>query len=188
MLKQKGKIIIGLTGVICSGKSSALQMLGALGAYTISADALVDAILKKENADKKAIADKIFNNEKERKKLEARLHPLVYKEAEKLIKKAKQNIIVFEVPLMFEAGWEKYFDVTLTISVDAKTQSARGKNKNNFEARRDAQLSNAEKVFLADVVIDNNKSLKDLETKVTDFFKNIKKPVIASGGAKQSTL
>jgi len=187
-MKVKGKIIIGLTGVIFSGKSAALNIFKTLGAGVLSADNIVKELygdpkicakIKKlfGTVDKQKITEAVFKNPAMREKINALLHPLVMKKAEEEIKKLPQKIIVFEVPLLFEAHLEKNFDITLAVGVNKKTQSARaakrGLTQADFKARAAAQLNNEEKIFLSDVVIENNGSLKNLETKIKEFYKNL---------------
>ena len=98
-MKVKGKIIIGLTGVIFSGKSAALGIFKKLGAGVLSADALVKELyqdpkitakIKKlfNTADKEKITETVFKNASAREKLGALLHPLVMKIAAEKIKKS----------------------------------------------------------------------------------------------------
>lgn len=167
------KIVIALTGVIASGKSAALELFEKHGAFILSADAVAHEILKREGADKKALAAQIFNDPAARKQLEARLHPLIKKTIFARIKKAKQKIVVVEVPLLFETGWDKDFDITIALNVDKKAQAARAGAKTFFKQRAAAQLSNEQKVYAADIVIDNNSNLKNLETQINDLMQNL---------------
>lgn len=186
---MRGKLIIGLTGTILSGKSEALKIFKKLGAFTISSDEIVRELQQKKSVqkeiikifnttDKKVLAEQIFADPKKRKQLEALLHPKVMKEAGALAKKTKNKTIVFEVPLLFEAKLEKYFDVILCISADETTMAARIKKRNmsrrDFTARSAAQLSPREKMQRSDIVVFNNKTVKDLEVKLNKIFKLIR--------------
>lgn len=166
-------MIVGLTGVILSGKSAALEIFKSCGADILSADEIVAGILGP--ADKKKIAREIFSDEKKRKEFEAALWPRVLEEAKKKIKKSKKDIIVFEVPLLFEAKWENNFDVIIAISVNKKNQAARAKKRNqpDYLKRAAAQLSDDEKAAKADIVIHNNASPQNLEMQVKEVYKNL---------------
>lgn len=163
----KTKWVIGLTGSMLSGKSTALRYFKQCGADTISCDEIVrqlytrSAVLKKMNAslgttDKKEIAAQVFKSAAKRKALEQILHPLILKEVRAQIKACKRNIIVVEVPLLFEAGWEQYTDLTICVLADPRTLPARiqGRRLTRAEYMRRVrhQLSDAQKAARADVV------------------------------------
>ncbi|WP_424244885.1 dephospho-CoA kinase [Elusimicrobium posterum] len=184
------KIIIGLTGTILSGKTQALNAFKKLGAYTISSDQIVHELLNKpavqkeinkifKTTDRIELAHQIFKDKSKRKKLEAILHPKVMREASRQVKLTAKKVIAFEVPLLFEAKLEKYFDIILCVYADEKTLlkrvKQRGMTKQDFTARSAAQLSAAEKARRADIVIFNNGAVKDLDVKIKKMFKIINK-------------
>lgn len=159
--------VIGLTGSMLSGKSTALGYFAQCGARVISCDEIVrtlytrPAVLKKiyallGTADKAQIAARVFKNDTQRKKLEKILHPLVLKEVRARIKQASQPLVVVEAPLLFEAGWDKQMDLTIAVLADPKTLSARLKARKLSRAeyvRRTAhQWPDADKAARADGV------------------------------------
>ncbi|MDR0291744.1 MAG: dephospho-CoA kinase [Elusimicrobium sp.] len=182
------KKIIGLTGGMLSGKTEVLKIFSKQGAGVLSADEIVAGLLKTAAVQKillkefgvcdKESLKKILENPTRRKKLENILHPLARREGAKIIK-TMRGLIVFEVPLLFEAGWSKYFDLTLCVISDGKDLSARlkkrGLSKKDFEVRSKAQMPPPQKAALADIVIVNCGSLKDLEVKIKKICKAIKK-------------
>jgi len=179
--------IIGLTGAMMSGKTEGLKIFKTLGAGVLSADDIVGGLLKTESVQKTLIktfgaADKeslkkILNNAVLRRKLEKILHPLVRIEGNKIIKKMRAPVVVYEAPLLFEAGWQKYFDLTLCVISDEKYLAARlkkrGITKKDFEVRSKAQFSQEKKAELADIVVVNGGSLKDLQSKIKNIYKLI---------------
>ncbi|MGB2578902.1 dephospho-CoA kinase [Elusimicrobium simillimum] len=184
------KIKIGLTGTILSGKSTALKIFEALGAYTMSSDAIVHELQSRpavqkqifkifKTTDKAEIAAQAFTTPAKRKKLEALLHPMVMREASRLVKLTDKKIIVLEAPVLFEGGVEKYFDIILCMAADEKTLEkrikSRGMTKKDFAARSAAQLSGAKKMSRADIVVYNNGTVKDLEVKIKRLYKILKK-------------
>ena len=159
--------VVGLTGSMLSGKSTALTYFKQGGAGTISCDEIVrllytyPAVLKKIKAalgttDKKEMAAQVFKNAAKRKALEQILHPLILKEVRARVRACKRNLIVVEVPLLFEAGWEKYTDLNICVLADPNTLPARiqGRKRSRAEYMRRIryQLSDMQKAARADVV------------------------------------
>ena len=192
--KLKGKTIVGLTGAPASGKSAVLDRFGKLGAFCVSTDALAKEVLtsragynrisksfssgvflKDGSIDRNKLAKEVFSDKSKRKRLERILHPLILGRALALIEKSNEKLIIVEVPLLFEAGFEKCF--ALTVCVDApyrlrlKRAAARGWSSAEFKRRNAVQIAAEEKAARADVVIGNDGSLKDLRVKVDCFFK-----------------
>lgn len=174
-------LVAGLTGNIGMGKSYLLSVFESLGAITIDSDVIVDIlmrdrqilkkiagilgkeVIKKDGSlDKVAIASIIFNNNRLKAKLEAILHPLVFKEIDSFLAKIKkkQCIVVVEVPLLFEGKYQKHFDRTITVYTSKKTAFERlklaGISKAQASKRMNAQMPIATKKKLADYTIDNN--------------------------------
>jgi len=180
--------IIGLTGGMLSGKTEVLKFFRKLGAEVLDADAVVARLLEKAAVQKKLIKEfgfadkenlkKVLADPARRKKLESILHPLVWLEGKKVIKTSRAGIIVFEAPLLFEAGWEKYFDLTLCVVYDgdiAARLKKRGFDKKDYDVRSRAQMTPAEKAKRADIVVVNGGSLKDLEVKIKHIYKILEK-------------
>ena len=192
--KMKGRTIIGLTGAVASGKSAALDRFRELGAFCVSTDALTKEVLtsgacynrisqsfspgvflKDGSIDRKKLAKEVFSDKSKRKRLESILHPEIINRTLALIKKSHEKIIAVEAPLLFEAGLEKCF--ALTVCVDApyrlrlKRAAARGWTCAEFKRRNAVQIAAEEKAARADVVMGNDGSLKDLRIKVDCLFK-----------------
>ena len=183
IFKKKGSLVIGLSGGIASGKSTALDIFKKLGVQVICSDALAaqNFILLKDKieahfktADKAQIAKKIFKNAQDKKWLEKLLHPLVLQEALLKIKQSSKKIIVFDIPLLFECGLEDSFDFTLCIYSDfnirLKRALARKMTKTDFLNRDKAQMLLEEKAQRANLVIFNNSTRKDLQEKIEKLF------------------
>lgn len=181
--RKEGALVIGLSGGIASGKSTALEIFKNLGAEVICSDILAAqnfALLKDKieayfnTTDKAQIAGKIFKNAQDKKWLEKLLHPLVLKEAQEKIKQTSKKIIVFDIPLLFECGLEESFDFTLCLYTDfnirLKRALARKMTKEDFLNRDKAQLPLEEKAQRANLVIFNNSNRKDLEEKIEKLF------------------
>ncbi len=166
-LRVKSKWVIGLTGSMLSGKSTALHYFAKQGAGIFSCDEIVRELYANSRVlkaveqllgttDKTKIAALIFKNKAQREALEKLLHPLIFKELQSRINQSTQRVIVVEVPLLFEAGWYKLTDLNIAVLADPKTLPARLKGRNittqEYKRRLAHQFTDAEKANRADVV------------------------------------
>jgi len=180
-LKIRNKITVGLTGGILCGKSTALAAWKKAGAYVLSCDELVREISARAAVQKKIaavfgasdaaqLARKVFASSSARKKLEAILHPLVYKEISVRLKATKNPVRVVEVPLLFEAHWEKYFDLTVALLTPEKLLAARAKKRGftskELVKRAKAQWPSYKKAAQADICIVNADTAAVLSKKI----------------------
>lgn len=178
--------IIGLTGSIASGKSAVLAAFKACGAAVLSADALVRELYQRPAVQKKLrewfsstepadIAREVFANAQKRRMLEQFLHPRVWQVARTRCARETKPLCVFEVPLLFEAGWERKVD--LTIAVIAPTDNlttrlqARHLTRAQYRKRLRTQLPDSEKRARADIVIYNNSSPAALQQQVCAVYR-----------------
>jgi dephospho-CoA kinase len=193
--------LLGLTGGIASGKSTVAAILRRLGAAIINADELSREVVQPEqDAWKKIIAtfgpdilqeDKtldrrklrkiVFDNPEARKRLEAIIHPIVRALAEKKIGElaaAGNSIIVYEVPLLFEAQIHLWLRPVILVACEVGTQRKRLLERDHLteiEAQQhlDAQMNLEEKRKLADYVIENDGNLEELEQQVRAVLQKI---------------
>lgn len=179
----KTKLVLGLTGSMLSGKSTALGYFKQCGADTLYCDEIVrtlytrPAVLKKikaalGTADKAQLAQLVFKDPAKRQGLEQILHPLILKEVKARIKACKARLIVVEVPLLFEAGWDKKTDLNIAVLADPNTLPARLQGRKlsraEYQRRTRFQLKDAEKAARADVVFfhTNKAQLKQSVTRL----------------------
>lgn len=182
--KTRNQLIIGLTGGILCGKSTALQAFARCGAFTLSCDELVRGISARPTvkrqiaaltgaAEKEKVAQKVFSSGAARKKLEALLHPLVAWEIKKRLAKDHTPLRVVEVPLLFEAGWQDAFDLTLCIAAPAAVQTrrlaARHMSKTDFLKRSRAQYDLAQKMTRSDICLLNDATEQALQDKIAQL-------------------
>ncbi|MDR1123747.1 MAG: dephospho-CoA kinase [Elusimicrobiota bacterium] len=178
--KVKGKIVIGLTGGVSAGKSAAAAAFKKAGAFVVCADVLAAKHLGRQmpavqkyfkTSDKKQIAARVFKNAAERKWLENLLHPQVIRDAAALLKKSAAKIAVFDVPLLYEAGLGRGFDLTVCINAAYETRQKRSKfAAADFKKRDAAQMPPPLKAQKADVVIFNEGTKKNLEAKILKLY------------------
>jgi len=197
-------MIIGLTGGIASGKSTAAEYLSKKGAEIIDADKISHKVSRRGNKgwkavvnefgeeilkenkefDREKLADIIFSDPNKRRKLESLLHPIIiYEMKEKAYKYLSQNkIVVFMAPLLFEVGLDKFCDTVWVISADKEVQIKRlrerdGISREDALKRIDAQMSLQKKEEKADFVIENNDSKAALKEKIDHHWSKILKGV-----------
>lgn len=178
-------MVIGLTGGIASGKSTAARHLGARGAPVIDADVLghrayepgtqafsdVVATVGEEvvgedgRIDRKILGAKVFASASGLKQLTDIVWPEIRRLAEAEIKilltRAPDATVVLEAAVLFEAGWEDAVDEVWVVVVDRDTAVQRamlrdGTDEEAIQKRIDAQLSNEERRTRAHVVIENS--------------------------------
>ena len=184
-LKQKNTWVVGLTGSILSGKSTALDFFKKNGVFVLSADEIVARLYETPQGqkkiitlfgttDKQQIAQQLFADTARKTELEKILHPLVLKQACEQIRKNPVPLVVFEVPLLFEAGWDQLTDINIVVVADKKTLPVRLKARKmtlrTYRMRLKHQLPEAEKIKRADIVL-FHKNKKELELKIKNLCK-----------------
>ena len=194
-------IVIGITGSLSAGKSEAAKILQKKGAKVFDADtaareaikkgspahrAIVKifgmGILKKDGEiDRKKIAAHVFSHPKDLKKLIILTHPGVIFDCIKMIElnKKKTGILVLNVPLLFESKMECLADYTVVVTAEKKKILHRARKKGMPEdlAKKilSTQWPTKRKEKLADFVIENNGTIKELEKKILEVVEKIKK-------------
>lgn len=176
--------IIGLTGGIACGKSSVAEKLRRItGAMTLDIDKVTRWLLEPGGAlfeiyvrhfgnkivtdedvlDRRLIGEIIFNNPAEREWINSVAHPMLLNLARDFFVECSQigaGLVVLEVPLLFEAGWEHLFDEIWAVYTKRQLQKRRLMWRDNLTkeqalARINAQMSREEVCSRADVVIRN---------------------------------
>jgi len=192
-------LFVGLTGGLGSGKSEALAACERLGAATLSSDAVVhellgtaemrdllkdrwgDRVLSGTEVDRGAVASIVFDNPDELAWLEGSLFPRVGARIATWRAGLEQGVpvppvAVVEIPLLFEAGIEGVFDVTLAVVADEaiRAERAAARDHEALEGRTGRQLTQDEKAARADYVIRNDGSLEDLEAAMAAILEELR--------------
>jgi len=197
-------LIVGLTGGVASGKSVVSQILKEEGAYLIDADqiarelvqprrptwtALIKAfgkeIVQKDGSiDRKKLAVKVFSDPEQRELLNRILHPRIKKEMGRRLKAIGQKdpkaMVVIDAPLLIETGDHREMDKVIVVTSTEAQQMERLKERAGIdqeEARRiiASQVPSEEKLKVADFVIRNEGSLRDVERKAKEVFQALKR-------------
>lgn len=186
--------VIGLTGGIGSGKSLAAEYFADLGAMVIDADQLArsaiergstgfdevvtvfgDSILKNGDIDRRALGELVFKDPELKSKLENIIHPWVRKEFEEAVASLKgDEVLVYEIPLMFETNAQDRFDVVITVEAAMDNRisrlRAKGLHISEIESRIAAQATREQRESIADFLIENDGSEDDLLRKVENIW------------------
>jgi dephospho-CoA kinase len=193
---------VGLTGGIACGKSTVAQMFVALGAHLIDFDKLAhevqepgkpawkeivkyfgDGILNQDDTiNRNRLAQIVFTDKKELEALNNIVHPLVYNLwQERLVKikrQAEHAIVLSDVPLLFEGKMQDLFDLTMLILISPAEQIIRlmarnGLSSDEAQIRLQSQMPIADKIGLADIVIDNSGDIAQTEKKVAEIWQQL---------------
>ena len=187
------QFVVGLTGGIGSGKSTAAAHFARLGAFVIDADALSHALTQVGGAaisaiaktfpgvvtdgvlDRAALRSRVFDQPAERAQLEAILHPMIRAQTQALMASAeveKAPYVIHMVPLLFESkGYADRIDCAVVVDVDETTQidrvtRIRGLPLTTVKQIIHSQMSRADKLLHAQFVIDNSGDESRLEPQV----------------------
>jgi len=194
-------LLVGLTGGIGSGKSTVAHLLKRRGAVVFDADALAretvepgtpghDAVVERFGAnvllpggelDREALASIVFADPAARRDLEAIVHPEVRRLFAEGCEEYRDTdrVVVFSAPLLVETGMHTAFDVLVLVSTPVETQIERllrdrAMSEEQVRARIDAQAPLEEKAALADVIVDNEGTLEDLDAQVDRLWDELR--------------
>jgi dephospho-CoA kinase len=192
-------IRVGLTGGIASGKSTAAELLAERGAVLVDSDVLArevvepgtpglaavverfgPEVLRGGRLDRPALGRIVFADAAARRDLEAIVHPAVRaRAAEVEAAAAPDQVVVHVIPLLVETGQADAFELVVVVDVDPAVQRTRllgrgGLTPQEADDRIAAQASREARLAAADVVIDNDGTLADLERHVDDLWARIR--------------
>lgn len=204
-------VVVGLTGGIGSGKSTVSRLLAERGAVIIDSDvvargvvapgtstldAVVErfgpAVLSADGAlDRASLAGIVFSDDAAREELNAIVHPAVFTATQRHLAEAAEHdpdaVVVLDVPLLAEVGPDRY-PICGVIVVDAPAEAAlarllaaRGLREEDARARMRSQVSRAERMAIADLVIDNSGDLDHLRSEVDRAWAWIERLVVTAG-------
>lgn len=191
-------LVIGLTGSIGMGKSTAAERFRANGIAVFDADAEVHRLYTGEAAplvetvfpgtvidgvvDRARLAAAVVGNRQAIAKLEEIVHPLV-RESERCFLHAERErgaeMAVLEIPLLFETGAETFVDVTVVISAPEDVQRERvmarpGMTAEKFKQLKANQMPDAEKRAKADFVVDSSGPVEETGAEIDKIIESLR--------------
>ena len=194
--------VIGLTGGIGSGKSTVSQFLAELGAIIIDADKVGheayqpntdtwrelvktfgNQILAIDNTiDRKKLGTIVFSNPEELKRLNSIVHPRMFEIIKKRIEDYRRKgtkVVVLDAATLFEANWTPLVEEVWVVVADETNVIKRAMmrtalSEEQVRSRICSQMSNKERIKRAQVVIHNDGTAEDLQTKVKELWSKLK--------------
>ncbi len=194
-------LIVGLTGGIATGKSTVAKMFVTYGIPVIDTDKISFDLLRKgcnaynevlalfgkeilltnNDINRKKLGRAIFNDNVKRKKLNNIIHPKVRAITLSEVKKQEElgaEIIVIDVPLLFETNFVRLVDKTIVVYTNAKLQVERLIGRDSIKKeyallKIESQMPIEEKVKLADYVINNSASILTTRKEFNKIIKEL---------------
>lgn len=191
-------MIVGLTGGIASGKSTVSNIFRELGVEIVDADKVAKEISeRKESVDRivnvfgedilgidgkivrEKLREKAFKNKELLQELNKIIHPQVMEYfKEKKDKNLKDEILIFDIPLLYETKMEYLCDKIIVVGVDIQKQIERvmsrdGSSEELAKKIIANQMSLDEKIKRADIIIMNDGTLEELKDKVLDIYRKL---------------
>jgi dephospho-CoA kinase len=193
-------LLVGLTGGIGTGKSTVARMLESRGAVVFDADVLArqavapgtpgfDQVVERfgpnvlapgGGLDREALASVVFSDPAARRDLEGIVHPEVRRMFAEGCEEYKDSdrVVIFSAPLLVETGMHTAFDLLIVVAAPVVTQierlmRGRGMAERDVRARIAAQLPLEAKAEVADILVDNEGTLEDLEGRVERVWRDL---------------
>lgn len=192
-------LLVGLTGGLATGKSTVARLFHACGAIVLDADVLARRVVEPGRPawrdlvrvfgnqvlhadgtlDRDALADRVFRDRTKLRRLNRIVHPRVDREQTSLTKaiarKHPRAVVIYDAPVLIEAGAHRRMDRVIVVAADQQTQVARLLHRNHLSRadalrRMRAQMPLADKVKLADYVIDGTLPLSQLRRQVKAVY------------------
>jgi dephospho-CoA kinase len=197
-------IVVGLTGGVATGKSTVAGLFHRCGAIVIDADQLArqvvepgkpawrdivrtfgKSILRSDGSiDRQALGAIVFRSPRKLRRLERMIHPRVARLQTRLTKRTAERrpnaVVIYEVPLLFEAGVDARVDEIIVVSTDRRTQIERltrrtGLPRAQVLRRINSQMPLARKRRMAGIVLDGTMPLSKLKRMVTRLYRELQK-------------
>jgi len=189
--------ILGLTGSIGMGKSTAAKFFAEEGVPVHDADAAVHRLYEGEavapieaafpgstangNVDREKLGRQVVGKPDAIKRLEDIVHPLVRQSEKRFLAEAEQNgasIVVLDIPLLYETGGEQRCDAVVVVSASSETQRQRvlgrpGMTEEKFAGLLAKQIPDDEKRRRADFVVDSSHGLESAHAQVREILDRV---------------
>lgn len=190
-------VILGLTGSIGMGKSTAARLFAEEGVPVHDSDATVhrlyegDAAAAIERAfpgtatggkvDRRALGARVIGDAEAMQTLESIVHPLVRREEREFLERERARgtpVVVLDIPLLFETGGENRVDAVVVVSAPAEIQRQRvlsrpGMTEEKFAAILGRQTPDEQKRLRADFVVDSSRGIEHARAQIRDILARI---------------
>ena len=194
-------IIIGLTGMIASGKTTVSDMFTARSIPVHNADQVVHRLLGIEGAavakildafgndigdretgiDRGKLGALVFADDKARAQLEAIVHPMVSDDRDRFLQTHRQagaSCVVLDIPLLFETGGDEICDYVIVTNAPADVITQRALSRAGMTAEKLAgilqnQMPAADKIARADIVLDTDLPIADTKSQLDAWLKSL---------------
>jgi dephospho-CoA kinase len=184
-------LAVALTGGIAAGKSEALQAFARHGAAVISSDDVVhrlyreddglqdalrerwgDRVFRDGEVDRSEVGRIVFADRAELAWLESELHPRVRAATDEWLAEQTADVVVAEIPLLFETGGEQRFDRVVVVTAPSEARRAR---RRDLADREERLVPDEEKVRRADFSYVNDGSLEELDAFVAELMEELRR-------------
>jgi dephospho-CoA kinase len=190
-------VVIGLTGSIGMGKSTAARFFAELGVPVLDADAVVHKLYEGEavpaveaafpgtstdgKVDRAKLGQQVIGDAAALKRLEALVHPLYRQAEQRFLRQAEADgakVALLDVPLLFETGGDKRVDAVVVVSAPAQMQRERlagrpGMSADKLDALLAKQMPDAEKRARADFVVDTSQDFDFTRAQIREILDKV---------------
>ncbi len=203
-------ILVGLTGGVATGKTTVAEAFKRCGAVVIDADQLARDVVRPGKPAWRAIVKSfgkgilrpdrsinrhelgavVFRDRSKLRRLERIIHPRVAREqacrTKAIARKHPKAVVIYEVPLLFEAGVDKRVDKIIVVTADRETQIGRLKARNGLSRKKAicrirSQMPLSSKRRRADYVLDGTMQRKELVTQISHLFRQLQTLTSSTG-------
>jgi dephospho-CoA kinase len=189
-------LVVGITGGIGSGKTAVTRRFEQRGITVVDADVVARlvvepgtpalsaitshfgaSILQADGSlDRAALRSRVFSDEKQRRWLEQLTHPLIAQEIMDQISASRSPYTILSSPLLLDTSQKALVDCVVVVDAPEELQLQRTMQRDsNDEAQvrriMAAQMARAERLERADIVIDNSRSLEELDSQIEELHK-----------------
>jgi dephospho-CoA kinase len=191
-------IVLGLTGSAAMGKSTTAKFFAEENVPVFDADAVVHRLYRGEAAplierefpgtteagkvNRDKLSASVLGKPDALKKLESLIHPLVRDARARFLRdmrKMDADIVVFDIPLLFETGADKEVDAVVVVTAPVELQRERmfqrsGMTEEKYTAILSRQMPDSEKRSRADFLVDSSRGLEDARKQVRDILHRLR--------------
>lgn len=188
---KQNKRIVGITGDIASGKSMVSKYLQERGYYVIDADQVARDVLKSpknlqklkkvfpeafdaDQLDRIKLGAIVFNNKRERERLNRLMHPMIEQEVLFRIDNHPSSLVFVDAALLYEAGWDTFMDEVLLVwipqEIQVKRLMERDRISEDYARKKMSSFSGIQDKKKRSIVIDNSNSIENTKRQVDQFL------------------